>query len=334
MAKTSGTQVNIGLGIEVTAGTAVAAAIYPKWLDFSMNPIVEKSLLTAARGVRNESSDSMIKRKYGQGSLSVVPNVEIAPYLLRLALGGTVATALLETGVYQHTISEQNSNASHKSFTLLSEEGAIITEKYANCIINTLAIEVSDDYAKMTADIIGKYPDTGTVTEAYTEETEFAYHQTTIKFGTSVTNAASQSATPVKSISLNINNNVMLDEAFMSGSNEALAGSIIPGRQKVSGSYVLHFEDTTELDKYKANTKNAAVIQMTGALIGATKYEEITINLARLVLTKPPKEFSIDGLLILTQDFEVEYNATETYAIQSLVTNEEANAGDATYTPA
>ncbi len=333
MAKTSGSQVNIGIGIEVTAGTAVAAAIFPKWSAFSMNPIVEKALFNSIRGVRNESSNSRIARKYGEGSLSVVPNVEIAAYLFRLALGGTVVTSLLETGVWEHTISEQNTNASMKTFTLLSEEGAIVTARYANCVVNNWSLEVSEAYASMTIDILSGYPDTGTVTEAFTEETEFGFSDAEIRFGTSVSNAQAASATPLKSITLNGANNILLDEAFLSGSEEPVAGGIIPGRQKITGSYSLHFEDTTELAKYKANTKNACVIRLTGALIGATKYEQIEIDLARLVLIGPPKEFNVDGLLVLNQEFEVEYNATETFAIEVLIQNEEANAADAVYTP-
>ena len=114
-----------------------------------------------------------------------------------------------------------------KTATILAEDGAIVTERFANCVVNTLGLDVSDSYAKMTAAILGGFPDTGSVTESFAQENEYAYHQMTVKFGTSLSNAASATATPLKSFTLNLNNNVLLDEAFLSGSNQPVAGGFI-----------------------------------------------------------------------------------------------------------
>jgi len=114
-----------------------------------------------------------------------------------------------------------------KTATITAEEGAIQTAQYVNCVVDNLSLEVSDGYASMTVDIIGKFPGTDTLSESYSNETEFAYPDLTVKFGTSLTNAAAASATPVKSFSLNIANNVQLDEAFLSGSNEITISSSI-----------------------------------------------------------------------------------------------------------
>jgi len=331
MSKTGGTQVQIGLGIESAAApnVAVAETIFPKWADYSLQAVAEKEMFVSARGVRNESSNSYIKRKYSAGSIGVVPNVEIAPYFFNLALG-SLSTAEAETGVYEHTITVQNLNATMVTATITTEEGAIQTAQYTNCVVDSLNLEVSDGYAKMTAEIIGGFPSTDTIAEAYTVETEFAYPDMTAKFGTDVADAGGNSALPLKSFTLNIANNIQLDEAFLSGSNEIVSGGLVRGRLKLTGSYSLHFEDTVELAKYKANTKNALIVSFIGANIGATEAEEIEIQLAKLVLTSPPVEYNIDGLLILTQEFEVEYGATDG-DITVIVTNEEANAGDAVY---
>lgn len=321
MAKIIGTEVNLGIGIESTPGTAVSATFFPKWLDFSMQAVSEKAHFMSQRGLRNESSNSMIRRKYAQGSVSIVPDIEAAPYFFSLALGSKAsATAAGETIVYEHTFTVQNAGASMKTATILAEQGAIETTRYANCVVDALNIEVSDSYAKMSADIIGAFPDTGTVTESYTQQTEFAYHNMTAKFGTSLANAAGQSATPLKSFKLNIANNVKLDDAFLSGQNTPVAGGFIAGRLKVTGSYSLHFSDTTELAKYKANTKNAMLVSFQGAAIGNAETEEILIKLGRLVLTKPPMEYKLDGLVILNQEFQVEYDSTDK-EITVVVTN-------------
>jgi len=326
MAKTAGRQVEVGLGIEATPGTAVAETVFLQHTAFSMQAIAEKELFVSARGIRNQSSNSMIKRKYSGGSITVIPNVVNAPYLFGLTLG-SVSSALAsgETAVYEHTITVQNTNASMKTATMTVAEGAIQTAQYTNVVVDSLNLEVSDGYATATLELLGQFPGTDTQSESYTQETEFAYHNMAVKFGTSVSNANSGSATPLKSVTLNIANNVQLDEAFLSGSNEVAANGFVAGPLEITGSYSLHFENTTELAKYKANTKNAMVISFTGASIGSAETEEINIALGKVILTGPPIEYNLDGLLVLNQEFTVEYDSTDT-DIKVIVTNEDAGS--------
>jgi len=331
MAKTSGTQVAVGLGIEgyATPGTAVAETVFIPWTEFSLQGISEKSHFTSARGLRNMSSNSMIRRKYAQGSLGFVPDVKNMPYALSLALGGVSSSGIADSA-YTHTFTVNNTNAIPRTATLTIEEGGVQTVQYLNCVCNSLNFEVGDDYAKSTIELIGQFPGTDTISESYANETEFAYHQYTAKFGTSLSNAAGNSATPLKAFTLNINNNVLLDEAFLSGSNEITDGNLVMGRLEVTGSYTLHFENTTELAKYQANTKNALIVSFIGSLIGSSSLETIQFKLGRLILTKPPVEYNIDGLLVLTQEFTVEYEATD-LEIQAVVINNVNSASTRVY---
>lgn len=313
MAKTSGRQVQIGLGIEATPGTAVAESIFLPWTSFSVQSVVEKSLFNSARGKRNQASNSMIRRKYAKGSIGMILNPANAPYLFGLALG-TNANASNADGsglVYDHTASVNNTNTSMKTATVTVSEGAVQVAQYLNCVCNSLTLEVSDNYAMATIEFIGQFAGSDTQSISYTAETEMAYHNYTAKFGTSLSNAASQTATPLKSFSVTINNNVQLDDAFLSGSNAITSGTLIVGPLKITGSYSLHYSDTTELAKYTANTLNALILTFTGASIGSSASELIKINLSRLVLTKPPLEFNIDGLVVINQEFEVQYNSTD-----------------------
>jgi hypothetical protein len=331
MAKTSGTQVAVGLGVESYAapGVAVPETVFIPWLDLSIQAIAEKAMFNAARGVRNMSSDSMIKRKYSQGSLSFVPDIKNMPYALSMALGG-VSSSVVSDSAYTHTFTVNNDNATPRTATVTIEEGAIQTSQYVNAVCNGLNFEVSDEYAKCTLDIIAKFSGSDTISESYSQETHFAYHQYSAKFGTSLSNAAGNSATPLKSFALNINNNVLLDEAFLSGSNEIASGGLANGRLEITGSYSLHFENTTELAKYKANTKNAMIVTFEGALIGTSSKETIQFKLGRVILTSPPVEYNIDGLLVLNQEFTVEYEATD-LELTAVVINAINNASTRVY---
>lgn len=310
MAKIGGTQVNVGIGSEATAGTAVAATVFPKWAELSMQSVTDASMLNSARGIRNEISDSKIKRKYSKGSLAVMPNSTNAAILFMAALGSKAVSGPTDSA-YTHTFTVQDANASMKTLTVLLEQAGEVTERYAGCVVNTLNLECADDYAKLTAELIGGFPDTSTLSETFAQFTEYNYGDYTAKFGTSLSNAGGASATPLKGFTLNINNNVLVDEAFLSGAVTPVAGGFVAGRLQITGSYTLHFNGTTELDKYKALTKNALIISFVGGLIGATSTQDITINLGKLVLTAPPKEYNLDGLVILKQEFTVEYDATD-----------------------
>jgi len=331
MSKTSGTQVNVGLGIESYAapGVAVAETVFIPWADFSIQAIAEKAMFNSARGLRNMASNSMIRRRYSQGSIGFIPDVKTMPYFLSLALGGVSSSGVADSA-YTHTFTVNNTNATPRTATVTVEEGAIQTVQYLNMVCNSLNFEVSDEYAKATAELIGGFAGTDTISESYANETQFAYHQYTAKFGTSLSAAAGNSATPLKSFSLTINNNVPLDDAFLSGANTITAGNLVMGRLQITGSYSLHFSDTTELAKYKANTKNALIVTFEGALIGSSSLETIQFKLGRLVLTKPPVEYNIDGLLVLNQEFEAEYEATD-LELTAIVINNVNNASTRVY---
>jgi hypothetical protein len=314
MAQVSGPSLAVGIGIESAAapGTPVAASFYPMVRDFSLQAVSEKTFLNAARGNRNASVGKRVKRRYGQGSLEVVPNVKAAPYLFGMALG-TVNSVVAsgETIVYEHTITPTNNQATMKTATIIKEIGGEVTERYAGCVVNTLNLEVSDDFASLTTEILSRFPDTTTLTESYTEETEFVYSDYTAKFGTSLSNAAGNSATPLSSFSLNINNNVLLDTAFRSGSNQPVAGGFYAGRLEVSGSYSLPLDGTTDLNNYKNNVDRALIVSFQGAAIGVAETEEIQIRLGQLVLDGPPVEFNLDGIFMIRQNFTALRDVTD-----------------------
>lgn len=331
MAKTGGTQVIVGLGIESYAapGVAVAETIFIPWQDFSIQSVSEKSMFTSARGLRIMSSNSMIKRRYSTGSMSAIPDVKNMPYLFSLAMG-SVSSSGVSDSAYTHTFTINNTNATPRTATVTIKEGSIETVQYLNSVCNTLDFEVSDDYAKVSVEMIGGFAGTDTISESFANETEFAYHNYTAKFGTSLSAAAGNAATPLKSFKLNINNNVQIDEAFLSGANTITAGNLVNGRLEVTGSYSLHFADTVELAKYQANTKNALIVTFTGALIGSSSLETITFKMGRLILTKPPVKYDIGGLLILEQEFTVEYEATDV-ELTAVVINNVNNASTHVY---
>jgi hypothetical protein len=437
MAKTAGRQVEIGIGIEVTPGTAVATADYFKWDSFSFQGMSDKTELKSARGIRNKISNSMVIREYGKGTIEFVPTVDILPYIMGMVLGTRSSGAHSgESVVYDHTFTVQNANASMKTATLKVAQGAAQTELYTNVVADSFDISVEKDFAKVKVGLIGSFPSTSSMSSSYTQDTLFTRNQMNATFGTTVANAiataavgtltttgvfsdgeivtignitytmrtalslggtipyevligaaatnsldnlrsainvlsgagttygtgtsahsqviattktastllvkaiiagtagnsiattktaanaswgaatlasgAGNNATPLVAFSLTINNNVLFDDAFLSGAATPVVGGFIAGPLDIKGSYTLQFSDTAELAKYQQNTNSAMVVNFVGAALGTVPTNElIQFKIGRLVLTKAPIEYQLDGIILLKQEFDVQYDATD-----------------------
>jgi hypothetical protein len=449
MAKIGGRQVEVGIGIETTPGTPVAAADYFKWDQFSMQAISDKVLLNSARGIRNKISNSLIIKQYGKGSVEFVPTVDIMPYALGLTLGtrNSAAASGETTGAYDHTFTVQNANASMKTATILVKQGGTQTERYANVVVESLDLTVDKDLAKVKLGLLAAFPDTGTISSSYTQDTMFSRNELFASFGTSLSAAAGtaafstltssgvnasnndvvtigtfngpsitytfvttlsgaayevfigaaatntldnlksaindtgtegttygngtlkhpsvvagvktattllvtanqpgtagnsiittktavtytwtagvlasgagNAATPLVGFTMSIANNVPLEDAFLSGSAQPVTGGFIAGPLTIKGSYTVQFTDTVELTKYKNNTLNAMIVTLNGAQIGLVSQEKVQFKLGKLVLTKAPLEYQIDGIILLKQEFEVQYDATDV-DVTAVVTN-------------
>lgn len=192
MAKIAGRQVEVGIGIESTPGTAVAATDYFKWDSFAFQSNVDKVMLTSARGIRNEISNSIINRRYGKGALECVPTVDIMPYVFGLAMGSRTTTTDGDASgiVYDHTFTVQNNNAAMHTATFLVKQGSIQTEQYTNCVVDTMDITIDKDLAKCKLGLLGAYPNTGaSFSSSYTKDTLFTRNQMTVQFGASLSTA-------------------------------------------------------------------------------------------------------------------------------------------------
>lgn len=441
MAKTSGRQIEIGVGIESTPGTPVAATDYVKWESMSIQSMADKLSLTSARGIRNKSSNSIINRKYGKGDIEFVPTVDIMPYFLSLFLGSRTTTMRSgESAVYDHVFSVQNANASMKTATLLVKQGGVQTERYANVVADTFDLTVDTDFAKCKIGVLCAFPDTGSISPSYTQDTLFSRNRMTATFGSSLTNAVGTFAsttltsdatnvadgatvtidtttytfktaltnsgntpyeiligadaahsldnlkaavnntgtagttygagtlahksvvattntdttqliqaivsgtaansivttavsahlswagatmnsgtpgtgavsTPLVNFALSGKNNITVENAFLSFSNQIVSGGLIAGPFEMTGSYTLQFSDTADLIKYQQNTKSALVVSLIGDRIGVVPSQEaILFKHGRIVLNDAPLEYKLDDLTFIKQKFTVEYDATD-----------------------
>ena len=196
MAKISGRQVEIGIGIETTPNTAVACADYFKWDNFSLVAYSDKEFLDSARGIRNKHSNSIITEQYGKGAIEFAPTVDILPYVLGMFLGvRNTATAAGESAVYVHTFTVQNANTSMKTATLAIKQGGLQTEQYCNTVADSLSVTIGKGIGKAKVGLIGNFPSTvSAIYPSYTQDTLFSRNQMLAYFGASVSAALGTAA--------------------------------------------------------------------------------------------------------------------------------------------
>ena len=199
MAKTAGRQIELGIGVETTPGTGVAAADYIKWESLSFVAMSDKAMLNSARGIRNKTSNNIVVKQYGKGQIEFAPTTDILPYFLGLALGSrSSGTASGESAVYNHTFTVQNANASMKTATLTVKQGGIQTEQYTNSVVDSIDFTVNKDIAKCKVSLLGQFPTIVTaISPSYTLDSLFTRNQMLAYFGTSVSGALGTAASTI-----------------------------------------------------------------------------------------------------------------------------------------
>ncbi|MFA5396250.1 MAG: phage tail tube protein [Methanogenium sp.] len=321
----------VGVGIEGTPGIAVAASKYLPFVTCTIRGMQEPIVDEAAKGVRERVWGAVQGPKHGEGDIEIYADAENAAYLLYAALGTVSSTtASGESAVYEHTITRKTSNPP-RSMTVIYNDTQD-TRKYTYATVNTLEFNVSDGLATISANFLSKFPTSGTGTQAVTEERVLAFKDYNIKFGSGATgtaalaDAAGNSATPVRSFTLRINNNAEVQ--YLSGDNDA--AQVSWGQLEIEGEYVLFYENTTDRAHYEtllngSDPVTAMIVTFTGDDIGLAEHEEIEIRIPNFHLSDRATDTSISGFITESPTFVAEYDPDETKSIQIKITNTTAN---------
>ncbi len=133
----SGLQNYVGFGKETTFGTEVTPTVYLSLKEsdgIQINQSIQ--MIEAIKNSAPKNKDAFI----GKVELAGGFNADVYPQFIGHPLYsvlGTVGSALLETGVYKHTFTE---NLTKKSYTVEQKIGEII-KRYAGYMVKNLKIE-------------------------------------------------------------------------------------------------------------------------------------------------------------------------------------------------
>ena len=326
-----GREAYVGVGIEGTPGTAVAATKYLPFVTCTVRGMQEPIADEAAKGVREKVWGAITGPKHGEGDIEIYADAENAAYLLYPALGScSSATASGESTVYEHTITRKTTSQP-KTITVIYNDTQD-TRSYAYGTVNTLELSVSDGLATISANILSKFPASATASAAYTSERILAFKDYTIKFGSGSTgtaalaDAATSIPTKLRSFTLNINNNAEVQ--YLSGDQNAAQVSV--GEFEVGGDYTLFYENIKERAFYEtllsgSDAVRAMIVTFSGGSIGSAKTEEIEIRIPNFHITERGFDTAVAGFITESPTFVAEYDPDETKSIQVKITNKTSN---------
>ena len=318
----------LGIGIESSPGNAVAADKYLPFVTCTIRGIQEPIVDEAAKGVRERVWGAITGQKHGEGDVEIYVDVENAAYLLYPALGSmSSGTASGESAVYEHVITRKTTSQP-KTVTLIYDDTQD-TRKYTYGTINNLELNVADGLATISANFMSKFPSTGTGSLGTTEERVLAFKDYTVKFGSGATgtaalsDASGNSATPISSFTLRINNNAEVQ--YLSGDNDAAQVSV--GQLEIDGEFVLFYESTTQRDHYEtllesSDPVKAMIVTFTGDSIGSAETEEIKIEIPNFHLSERGIDTATTGFLTENPSFVAQYDPDETKSIKITITNQ------------
>lgn len=321
----------VGVGIESVAGTGVNASKYLPFVTCTLRGIHEAMEDEAAKGVRERVWGSIVGKKRGEGDIEIYVDVSNAPYLLYPALGTmTNNTNSVPAGVYNHVITRKT-GSTPKTLSILYNDTQD-TRKFTYATINSLELSVSDGLATISANILSKFPTTGTASLSITEERILAFKDYTIKFGSGATGtaalaaAAAATATKVRNFNLKINNNA--EAVYQSG--DASCQDVAVGQFEVEGDYTLFYENTTDRVHYEtllngSDPVRAMIVTFTGDTIGGSSTEMIEIRIPNFHLKERTIDTALAGFITENPSFVAEYDPTELLSIKVTIRNEVAS---------
>ena len=288
---------SIGLAIETSPGAAnTTAAVY---LPYSDAPTIrghhEPLEDISATSSRFMDKDSVMGKKWSEGDIQILADTVNSGYFWKMALGNELrATAL-------HTFYMTASGNTPTTATIIHSRGTTDVEQYTYCSIDELNFEISDGIGTLTASLQGKFPTSGAAqTETTTSGTVIAFKDYFVQFGGTLTAAAATATTPLSAFSLTVANN--LEVIHRSGNPDVSA--IRAKGARVTGSYTLFFENTTDRDYYYSLDKKAMILTASG--IGT---EYMTVRIPEFRINEAEVETGLDDFYVLTANFVAEDDA-------------------------
>lgn len=322
-----GEQVQLGVGIEGTRGTAVAPQAWvPARTPAGIVTVLDKVQIKETRGSGISGQGSEIAQSRAEGDLEFNVRSSSIGYIL-LSLLGSVST-VYANGAGTHTFTRQVSGPQNPALTLALAQSGAQHYKYPLAVVNSLELNIPiDDVVNATANFIAKSEVEATdYTPAFVADDVdalFRNHDVTIKIADSVSGLAAATPVCVKEFTLSINNNAKTKNCI----GNINPTDILSVATEITGSFATDFEDVEDFyDVFKSGGYKAMEITMERddlPVLGTSALRhKMKITLDRVSYDSYSPERPIDDLVGESIEFTAHFDETNSKAITVVLQNE------------
>ena len=296
----------LGLGIESTPGTPVAATTAVPFTSNTLNGKHDAQRDIAARVSRAQNFTSVVGKQYGEGEVTVNVDLLNIGYFLKLATGNENVNTVVSSQVFDHVFYTTVSGNNPLTATLYNYQGVDV-QQFASATVDKFDLEIKDSL--MTAKTTFKtfFPTSGAYTNTTVSGTLLNFNDYNVQFGNTLIAAAAAAKQAISDFSMTVNNNA--EVVFESG--KSTPSRIFYKELKVNGSFTRFFETTTERDNYLNSNKQSVILTASGMALPGGNVESLTINLAKLLYTDAPVETGLENFFAIKTSFEAEVDVLQ-----------------------
>jgi hypothetical protein len=306
MALKQGRQGFLGLGIESTPGTSVAATTTVPFVANTIKGKHEIQKDIAARASRAQNYTSVTGKQWGEGDVTVNIDTLNSGFLLKLATGTEIVNTISAPNVYDHIFYTTISGNTPLTATLYNYQG-VDTQQFASMAVDKLTLEVKDSLMTGKVGFKGFFPTNGSYTATTVSGTLLNFNDYQIQLGSTLIAAGASSKISISDFMLSIDNNA--EVIFESG--QARASRVAWKELKVTGSFTRFFETTTDRDNYYNLNKQSLVVTCSGNALGTSSTESLTINLAKLAYTDSEVTTGLEDFYAIKTTFDAEVDVIQ-----------------------
>lgn len=321
-----GEEYAVGVGVEATRGTFVAAQDYVRSREpGTIEQVVEKVDIKETGGTGVASRGQVVTMQKVEGDLPLNLRFQTIGYFLKSLLGGvSSATEAGETVVYRHTITLDKA-ALQPTLSLSQARGGFPHKKIAGAVVSKINLSFPvDDMINGTVSIKGLTETTASnFTPAFGDNDFLAPHQTvTLKIADDVAGLSGASATCVTDLTLDIDRGTREKLCVSSVSPVDFVANLLA----VTGSFTHEKEADTFKDLAAANTSKAVQISIVNDAedIGDGSNPTLTFVLPNCTFNTSESR-SLDEVVTEEVSFMAHYDDSEAKAITVSLVNEKAN---------
>ncbi len=310
------------IGIQ-TDRTTEASTIFPLChLDGTrLNEKLEKLNINCGRGVRSGSAGFEVLRKNSEPSIEIYAGSKTIGLFLGAVMGNIATTTdSPEVGANKHAITVAETSNTPKYLTIFEKAGGD-KSKIIGAILKSLSLAFSeDDFVKVTASLLGKYPESSTKTFLTTSQQNFTFGHVTVKFASDVAGLTGATPITMKSFDMNIENNSIQD--FGGGQDPA---EEYHQKFVFNGNFERNLKDGSIKTLFENNTVQAVqiVAEHTENISGTSTKPKLTITLPRVFISERTDSGGLDDLQTESFSFEeASYSDADGATVTAEVINE------------